>query len=187
MSHHPHSDADSDSPLMQNASTDSGPILRRRADAIAAATASDTFEPLVNLSLEETRTMLHELRVHQIELGMQNEELRRSQVQLDISRALYFDLYDLAPVGYCTLGQQGQIVQANLTAGTLLGLTRSQLIGKPISRFILRENQDVYYLFRKTLLEKGVPPRFERCVRSQTHGAGLACKKCRVGRRQASG
>ena len=140
---------------MQHASTDSGPILRRRADAIAAATASDTFEPLVNLSLEETRTMLHELRVHQIELGMQNEELRRSQVQLDISRALYFDLYDLAPVGYCTLGQQGQIVQANLTAGTLLGLTRSQLIGKPISRFILRENQDVYYLFRKTLLEKG--------------------------------
>jgi PAS domain S-box-containing protein len=153
MSHHPHPD----SPLTQNASTDSGPMLRRRADAIAAATAtaSDTLEPLVNLSLEETRAVLHELRVHQIELGMQNEELRRSQVQLDTSRALYFDLYDLAPVGYCTLGQQGHIVQANLTAGTLLGLTRSQLIGKPISRFILRENQDVYYLFRKTLLETG--------------------------------
>lgn len=155
MSHHPHPHSHPDSPSTQAASTDSSPILRRRADVIAAATASNTFEPLVNLSLEETHAMLHELRVHQIELGMQNEELRRSQVQLDISRALYFDLYDLAPVGYCTLGQQGQILQANLTAGSLLGLTRSELIGKPIARFILKENQDVYYLFRKTLIEMG--------------------------------
>lgn len=151
MSNPPHSD----SSLMQDTSTDVGPMLRRRADAVAAATANDPVEPLVDLSLEDTRAMLHELHVHQIELGMQNEELRRSQVQLDISRALYFDLYDLAPMGYCTLGQQGKIVQANLTAGTLLGLTRSQLIGKPISRFILKENQDVYFQFRKVLLARG--------------------------------
>ena len=142
-------------PLVQDTSADSGPNMRRRADAIAAATSTDSFEPFVNLSPEETRTMLHELRVHQIELGMQNEELRRAQVQLDISRALYFDLYDLAPVGYCTLSKAGLIVQANLTAGSLLGLTRSQLIGKPLSRFILKTSQDVYYLYRKTLSEQG--------------------------------
>jgi PAS domain S-box-containing protein len=152
-------------------SSDFGPLMRRRADAIAAATTSDTFDEYVNLSPDEICKMLHELRVHQIELGMQNEELRRSQVQLDDQRALYFDLYDLAPVGYCTLSNLGLLLKANLTAGALLGLSRSQLIGKPISRFILKADQDVYYLHRKMLVEQGDP---QSCELQMVRADGVA-------------
>ena len=77
--------------------------LRRRAEALVRERAARTPEDLEALSPEETRQMLHDLRVHQIELEMQNEELRRAQAELDAARARYFDLYDLAPVGYCTI------------------------------------------------------------------------------------
>jgi len=59
---------------------------------------------------------------------MQNEEMRRAQEALEASRARYFDLYDLAPVGYFTLSPQGLILEANLTAATLLGSPRGALV-----------------------------------------------------------
>jgi PAS domain S-box-containing protein len=98
---------------------------------------------------------LHELQVHQIELEMQNDELRRSQLELDASRARYFNLYDLAPVGYCSVSEQGLILQANLAAATLLGATRATLVKQPISRFIFKADQDTWYLHRKSLAETG--------------------------------
>ncbi len=99
--------------------------------------------------------------MHQIELEMQNEELRRPQAELDAARARYFDLYDLAPVGYCTLSEKGLILEANLTAATLLGVARGALVKQPISRFILKEDQDIYYLHRKQLFETGEPQTCE--------------------------
>src|SRR5450631_383838 len=104
---------------------------------------------------------LHELRVHQIELEMQNEELRRTQEELESSRARYFDLYDLAPVGYFTLSEQGLILEANLTGAKLLGVARGALVKQPLSRFVLREDQDIYYLHRKALLETDAPQAWE--------------------------
>jgi PAS domain S-box-containing protein len=104
------------------------------------------------LSLEETRLVLHELQVHQSELEMQNVELRTAQAHLDIARARYFDLYDLAPVGYCTLSEKGLVMEANLTAATLLGATRGALTERPpFSRFILEEDQCIYYHHSKQL------------------------------------
>jgi PAS domain S-box-containing protein len=97
------------------------------------------------------RDALHDLHVHQIELKAQNDELRRTQDELDTSQARYFDFYDLAPVGYCTVAASGLILQANLTAGLLLGLPRSALLRKPITRFILPADQDNFYLLRQRL------------------------------------
>lgn len=109
------------------------------------------------MSAEETTAALHELRVHQIELEMQNEELRRVQVELDASRARYFNLYDLAPVGYCTISNKGLILEANLTAANLLGVAREELGKLPFSRFILKDDQDIYYLLCKNLFAAGEP------------------------------
>ncbi|MFH0995044.1 MAG: PAS domain S-box protein [Pseudomonadota bacterium] len=120
------------------------------------------------LSPEETRQMLHELRVHQIELEMQNEELRLAHAELDAVRTRYFDIYELAPVGYFILSEKGLILEANLTAATLLGITRGALVKQPISRFIRKEDQDVYYLHYKQLFEAGTPQAYDlRMVKNE--------------------
>ena len=107
------------------------------------------------LSPVETKKLLHELRVHQIELEMQNEELRLSQEELDAERGRYFDLYDLAPVGYLTLNDEGLIKRANLTAAGMIGVARNFLLHKPASQFIYCEDQDIYYQRSKLLMESG--------------------------------
>jgi diguanylate cyclase (GGDEF)-like protein/PAS domain S-box-containing protein len=100
---------------------------------------------------EEEKTM-HELLVHQIELEMQNEELRRLQSSLDAERARYFELFDLAPVGYITLDDHNLILEANLTAANQFGLPREKLTKLPLSRVILPEDQDIFYVTRKKLI-----------------------------------
>ncbi len=122
--------------------------LRERAEKKAGADALNTQgAPSPN----EAQRVLHELRVNQIELEMQNEALRSAEV----AQALYFDLYDLAPVGYLTLSEQGLILRANLTAANLLGVARSALINKPLTRYVTREDQDIFYLHRRKLLTTG--------------------------------
>jgi len=76
--------------------------------------------------------LVHELQVHQIELEMQNEELRMAQGQLGESLAKYSDLYDFAPVGYVTLNREGLILEANLTFAAQLGIERGRLIDTPL-------------------------------------------------------
>ena len=131
--------------------------LRRQAEEKAAR----IIEKHEALTLEETRQILYELQVHQIELEMQNEELCSAQAELDTARARYFDLYDLAPVGYCTISEAGLILEANFNAATLLGSTRNALVKQPVTRFIRKEDQDVYYIRRRQLFETGEPQIFE--------------------------
>ena len=140
--------------------------LRERAEKFLREPIDSTLENPDAMSPETLRTTLHELRVHQIELEMQNEELRRAQTELDASRTLYFNLYDLAPLGYCTVSDNGLIVRANLMAATLLGTERSGLIGKRFSSFIKKNDGDVFYLLQKRLVETGEPQVWEmRIVR----------------------
>jgi PAS domain S-box-containing protein len=141
--------------------------LRRQAEALACEQADLNPKDTETLSPDEIEKILHELRVYQIELKLQNEELQTTQEGLTASRQIYVDLYDFAPVGYITLSEKGLILQLNLTAASLLGLTRSALIQKPISRFIIKEDQDIYYLHRKKLFESGEPQTCE--VRMKTN------------------
>ncbi len=130
--------------------------MRRQAEEILQMQQRDRGP----VAPEDAQRLLHELEVHQIELEMQNDELRQAQAELEASRARYFDLYDLAPVGYCTLSDKGLILEANLTACSLLGLDRKKLLGHPLSRFILAEDANVFYQQRKKLLETGMHQTF---------------------------
>jgi PAS domain S-box-containing protein len=148
----------------------SAQALRLRAEEIAGADAAQSPDGPEALSPDETRRMLGELRVHQIELEMQNEELRRTQAELGVSRARYFDLYDLAPVGYVTLSERGLIREANLTLATLLGVTRRELVKQSLTRFILPADQDIFYRCRQLLFDTGAPQVCELRM-TRTHAA----------------
>ncbi|MDP1825639.1 MAG: ATP-binding protein [Archangium sp.] len=141
-----------------------GEPLRREAEEIAR---KRSLPESMAMTPKEAQELVHELQVHQIELEMQNEELRAAQLGLDASRARYFDLYDLAPVGYCTLDEAGLILEANLTAATLLGLERGELVKRPLSRFILKGDQDLLFLCRGRLKRTDQPQSCElRLVRA---------------------
>ena len=122
--------------------------LRRRAEEKLGSVNDDLSENSEN----ELRVALHELHIYQIELELQNEELRRIQQELVETRDMYVDLYDFAPVGYLTLSDKNLIVEANLTAADLLDEGRKLLHGQPFSRFIFSEGQDIFYkCFRKLI------------------------------------
>jgi PAS domain S-box-containing protein len=97
--------------------------------------------------------MLHELQVHQIELEMQNEELRNTQLALETARDRYVDLYEFAPVGYLTLSHDAQINSINLTGSTMLGEDRKKLFHRSFSRFIVPEHYDRWLRFFVDALE----------------------------------
>src|SRR3954463_10483328 len=98
-------------------------------------------DPALERPAAEAERLIHELQVHQIELEMQNRELREAQHALEESRSRYADLYDFAPVGYCTLDPHGQILEANLGLVTLLGERRDGLKGQPLARFVRAEDR----------------------------------------------
>jgi PAS domain S-box-containing protein len=122
------------------------PLLRIQAEAELADEAAHAASPLIT-TLQRTE---HELRVYQIELEMQNEQLRQSQVDLQASQARYLALYDQAPVGYLSLDGAGVIEQANLEACSLLGLVRDALLNRALSDFVAAAEQDAYYLLRRS-------------------------------------
>ncbi len=104
---------------------------------------------------QDVQKLAHELSVHEVALEMQNEELRRSQLELEAAREKYFDLYDLAPVAYLTFNDKGLIAEANLTAFSLLGANRPSLINKSFSAFIDEASQDTFYHHRRDVLKTG--------------------------------
>ncbi|VVB90251.1 Methanogenesis regulatory histidine kinase FilI [uncultured archaeon] len=98
------------------------------------------------LSTENVQSLIHEQQVHQIELEMQNEELRRVQNELKEARNKYSDLYDFAPIGYFTFDKNGLILEVNLTGANKLGVERSFLIKKPFSLYVAFSSRNVFYL-----------------------------------------
>jgi len=107
-----------------------------------------------DMCLEEANSLIHELRVHQIELEMQNEELRRVQNDLEISLLRYADLYDFAPVGYLTLNKHGEIVDLNLTAARLLGIERGLLINSHFQYFVFQPDKKEFLSHLDAIFDK---------------------------------
>ncbi len=148
-------------PNKDDLSVSSALTLRRQAENMSHANVAQSMEALKTMTPEAIRQMLHELQVHQIELEIQNQELQRTHAELDASQERYFDLYDLAPVGYCTLNEQCLIMETNLTAASLMGVTRWTLLKQPLFRFIFKDDQDIFYLHRKQLFQTGEPQTCE--------------------------
>jgi len=116
--------------------------LRKRAEerlreTLARGSPAGATEP-------DLRALVHELQVHQVELEMQNEELKQAR---DVAAALfekYLDLYDFAPVAYFTLAASGEIRSANLAGASLLGVPRSELAGKRLAFFLAPESRTAF-------------------------------------------
>src|SRR5437867_9691850 len=86
---------------------------------------------------EENQDLIRELQIRQLELEIQNRELRATQQQLAHSRTRYADLYDFSPVGYASLDENGRIEEINITGGKLLGDNPHKLLGRLFTDFIV--------------------------------------------------
>ena len=120
-------------------------------------------------STQSAEALLHELHVHQIELEMQNDALRQSQIELEASRDRYVDLYEFAPVGYLTLSRSGLIEQINLTGAALLGEDRTRLLQRRFVRWIVPEEQDYWQRQFMQATQKG---ERQSCEFSMQRGDG---------------
>ena len=147
-------------------------VLRQRAEELFQADEKLILEPTTP---EEKKLLFHELRVHQIQLEMQNEELRRAQADLDASEARYFDLYDLTPVGCLTLDVPGMILEANLAAAAMLGVAKDKLVNQPINKFLFKEDQDLFYLRRQQAF-KSNKPQVSEILLKRPDGSSLWAK-----------
>ena len=120
-------------------------------DPIPCTPQDDPLAQLLNrrgsFSAESTERLVHELRAHEFELELQNEQLRRAQADLSASRERYMDLYDFAPVGFFTLDRFGSILEANLTGAKLLGVERSTLVGGRFGHYVALADRDRFHFY----------------------------------------
>ncbi len=115
----------------------------------------------------DTQKLIHELEVHQMELEMQNDELRSKQAEIEEARDRYLDLYHFAPIGYFTFDKTGKIVEVNLTGANLLGLPRPRLIGRPFTLFVEEEFTNSFHAHLKKVFSSEVPQTSELRIKQQ--------------------
>ena len=148
--------------------------LRKRAENFLSAHQNSTEEALP----VDVRHLVEELHVYQIELEMQNEQLRNTQLELEAARDRYSELYDFAPTGYFTIDNKGMIREANLTGASMLGIEKGLLIGAPFSKFMNRDDSDIFYVAQRKLIETKNKQTYELDLvkkdRSQFH-AHIVC------------
>jgi len=123
--------------------------LRQKAEERLRAGKMKNAAPLTDM---ETKRLLHELQVHQVELEMQNEELQQARAELEKVLERYTELYDFAPVGYITLDRNGMIRKVNLSGAGLLGADRSQLMNRRFDLFLSEESRPAFNAFLQRLL-----------------------------------
>ncbi|MDD2899289.1 MAG: ATP-binding protein [Desulfuromonadaceae bacterium] len=145
----------------------SAAALHVRAEERLAAKASVVSLPENRISAER---IVHELEVHQIELEMQNTELREARFEVETALEKYTDLYEFAPVGYLTLDRNGAISAMNLAAANLLRIMRSLLIGRQFGELVTEESTPTYNAFIESVFTS---QRSETCEIEIVDNAGL--------------
>jgi PAS domain S-box-containing protein len=133
----------------RKAASDDMQQLRRKAEANLGRVIAKTVP---SLAPENVEALVHELRVHQVELQMQCEELRRTQEEVEESRDRYCDLYESAPAAYMTLDRRGTIEQINAAGERLLSAGRTALIGQPFSRYVADEEATTWDTFYREVV-----------------------------------
>jgi PAS domain S-box-containing protein len=140
--------------------------LRRRAEKDSA---SRRVENPVSRTEMDSQRLLHELEVHQIELEMQNAELRLARDEADLVRKKYSDLYDFAPVGYFTILTDGTIQMVNLTGATLVGMVRSRLVGRSFKMLVSPALRPTFNAFLAQVFARNAAPSIESELIHQGH------------------
>jgi len=134
-----------------------GVVVERRGKTEETLRVEALLDLCESLSPADTGKILHDLREHQSELELKNEELARAKLDLEAARTRYADLYDQAPVGYCSLDGQGRITEANPRFAALLGEDRAALLGRLLSGFILPSDRDIFDRLGEQLAETDLP------------------------------
>jgi len=118
----------------------------KKTDSLRERAEREVHKAKLNGHIPEINTeLIHELRVHQVELEMQNEELKESHEELTSLYSQYYELYDTAPVGYFSIDKDLIIRNVNIKGAGLLGLSKEMIIGRGFSRFIPANKRDKYY------------------------------------------
>ncbi|MBF0409224.1 MAG: PAS domain S-box protein [Candidatus Riflebacteria bacterium] len=131
--------------------------LRKRAEEVVRCKTTLKHANIETITNEEVHKLLHELQVHQVELETQNEELRRRQIELEAANSRYFDLYELAPIGYLTINDDDVVIEANLTSANLLGVNKTSILKMKLTSFIFSEDQDTFFRFYRKLHLSDLP------------------------------
>lgn len=126
-------------------------ILRRKAEELLK---NNQKKPDSNLSEVEILKLIHEIEVHQIELELQNEELKVAKKRaIELASEKYAELYDFAPSGYFTLSKEGEIIDLNIAAAQMLGKERAGLIKSRLGFFVSDDTKPNFNLFLKNVFE----------------------------------
>jgi len=115
-------------------------LLRERAEKVL----NENKAKQEDVSADEMRRIMHELRVYQIELEIQNEELRNTQIELELSKTKYIHLYDQAPVGYLTLSSSTMVLQANHTFLEMVGKNLETVVKRSFTEFIAVDDITIF-------------------------------------------
>jgi PAS domain S-box-containing protein len=142
---------------VENPGNDAGRFLQEHLDAVrkrAETMQSKSGTDLTQMSGKEIEKLVYEFQVHQIELELQNEELKRAQQELTASRDDFAWLYNFSPIAYLNLDKEGIIEKVNIAATQLLGGNIETLVNKKLGKFIHSSDQDNYYFFMNDLLRE---------------------------------
>jgi PAS domain-containing protein len=123
-------------------------LMRKKAEERLKKVQNDKNRPVPE---PDVKKLMHELQVHQIELEMQNEELREANETAEKALKKYTMLYDFAPMGYITLNSDGSILELNFTAAEMLGYRRFSLINSNLKLYIADDSLPVFNLFLKNV------------------------------------